>query len=98
MDELGNTETSYFQVTKPIEQVKATSQERAMVKSAVPMIEELIERFTKRITFYDTLSSVKADVLTTPEEHLRLCIANDQTKTNLIQEKEYLEGLLAAHQ
>ena len=91
--EYGNTESNYFNPTATTQHSDDENQERATVKAALPFIEGEIARLEARITFYDTLSSVVADVSTTPEEHLRQCIANTQTKANLQEEKHYIQTL-----
>jgi hypothetical protein len=93
MDELGNTESSYFLIDEPEEQKQERRDDEAMVKQGIRMLEEIIQRFQERITFYDTLDSIEVDIETHPEEHLRAVIAGKQTKTNLMQEKEWLENL-----
>lgn len=93
MDNLGNVETSFYAPKATPDQVKEKIEEQSKVRAGMELLEELIERLEARATFYDTLSSVKADVTTTPEEHLRQVIANDQTKANLKLEISYFTTL-----
>ena len=93
MDELGNTESSYFLIEEPADQKQERQDEKAKVKQGIKMLEEIIARFQERITFYDTLESIDVDIETQPEEHLRAVIAGKQTKANLMQEKDWLENL-----
>lgn len=92
MDDLGNTESPYF-ASEPAEQVQERKEEKAKVMKGIAMLEEIIERFEKRIAFYDTLNSIDVDASTHPEEHLRIVIANKQTSQNLTEEKEWIENL-----
>lgn len=93
MDELGNTESPYFIPTEPEEQVQERKDEKAKVMKGIAMLEEIIERFEKRITFYDTTNSIEVDVTTTPEEHLRAVLVAKGISQNLTEEKEWIENL-----
>lgn len=93
MNELGNSETSYFIVKEPEEQKKARLEEAGKVKEGIRLLEDIIARFDKRIAFYDSLDSMDVDAMSKPEDHLRQVIANKQTKANLIAEREYLYTL-----
>lgn len=97
MDNQGNSETTYFGIQDDVTTVSETTQERAMVKAALPLIDELLDRLQARITFYDTLNSIEVDLETDPEAYIRQHIANAQTKANLELEKQYLETLKDTH-
>lgn len=91
MDELGNTETSYFDPhAEPEEQKKERQEEQGKVQEGIRLLEDMIARYDERIAFYDSIDSIKVDIKTKPEEHLRAVLANKQTKTDLIREMEYL--------
>jgi hypothetical protein len=92
-DDLMPNDGTFYHLTEPEEQKQEESEERAKAIQGMALLEELIERLNTRITFYDSLNSIAPDVKDTPEQHLRACIAGQMTKQNLIQEKEYMEGL-----
>lgn len=92
MDDLGNTESPYF-ASEPAEQVQERKEEKAKVMKGIAMLEEIIERFEKRIAFYDTTNSIEVDVTTAPEEHLRAVLVAKGISQNLTEEKEWIENL-----
>lgn len=93
MDEMGNTESSFFIPKEPTEQIEERNEERAKVMKGMAMLEDVIARFEKRITFYDMTKSIEVDVTTNPEEHLRAVLVAKGMSENLTQEKEWLENL-----
>lgn len=93
MDEMGNTESSFFIPKEPTEQIEERNEERAKVMKGMAMLEDVIARFEKRITFYDMTKSIEVDVTTNPEEHLRAVLVAKSMSENLTQEKEWLENL-----
>lgn len=94
MDE-GNSETNYFE--EPVEQIQERNEEKAMVKSGLALLEKMIAHFDERIEFYQSNLSIKSDVETNPEVHLRTVIANRIVAANLTEEREYLDSLKRAH-
>jgi hypothetical protein len=58
MDNLGNTETSYFRVDEPVDQKKERIEEKSKARAGLHLLEDIIERFNKRIAFYNTLDSI----------------------------------------
>ena len=93
MDDMGNSDTTFFAPVEPEDQKIERRDEQAKVKAGMRILEEVLERLTARITFYDTLDSLHCDVESNAEVHLREVITNQKTKANLELEKEYWQGL-----
>ncbi len=93
MSDYGNTESSYFSLQEPTEQKQERVDQKAKARAGLKLLEELLERWQKRIDFYNTLDAIADDVDTDPEVHLRQVIANKQTVKNLTEEMEYLYTL-----
>lgn len=68
--------------------------ESAKVFNALPLIQEILDRFEERIAFYSSVDSIPEEIHTKPDEFMHAVAANKLAKDNLISEKEYLEGLL----
>lgn len=92
-----NTGDTYYKPEMPADRKDEESEEKAKALAGMPLINDLIARFDKRIAFYDSLESIPSDVSTHPEEHLRAVLANQMAKENLRAEKEYLEGLKSTY-
>lgn len=93
MDELGNTETPYFQPTEPEEQKQERSQEEAKIHAGLGVIEDMIKRFDKRIEFYQSPKAIEVDVTDDPLIHQKKVIVALTTAENITKEKEYLVSL-----
>lgn len=93
MDDLYPRDGSFYQPEEPEAQVKEKAEERARVKSAMPMLNDLIKRFDERIAFYGSIDSIPADLTKSPASFQRLVAANRLVKDTLVSEKEYLEVL-----
>lgn len=93
MDDLYPRDGSFYQAPEPESQLKEKQAERAKVKSALPMLDDLIQRFDDRIAFYSSIDSINADLSTSPEIFQRAVAANKLVKDTLQSEKEYLEAL-----
>lgn len=89
MDEFGNTESSYWVVDEPSEQKNARLNEENKIKAGRAVIDDILARLQERIDFYGSVDSIDVDASVEPEEHLRIVIANKQTRFNLIQERDY---------
>ena len=92
-DDMYPRDGAVYQVTEPVEQKKERNLEKSKVMAALPLINELIERIQKRITFYDTVSSITVDAGVESGEFLRQWHANQQTKANLEEEREWIVSL-----
>jgi hypothetical protein len=86
-------EGTYFHVTEPEEQKQEENAERAKAQQGMEMLEELIARMENRITFYDSTKCIQVDIDTNLSRFKEAYQAAQMTKQNLIQEKEYMEGL-----
>ena len=79
---------------EPKDQIDEKNQEANEVLSALPLINEMLERFNQRIAFYSSVDSIPEEVQTKPDEFMHVATANKLVKDNLEQEKNYLEGLI----
>jgi hypothetical protein len=93
MDEIGNTESSYFHLGESVEQKNERKEAKARTKDGEKLLEDIIARLEKRIAFYDTIDSIPADVRAIPEDFMLTVNANDLTKRNLMNELEYLKTI-----
>lgn len=82
---------------EPIEQKLEKEKEAAQVKGAMPILEEIIAYFDKRIVFYESVKSIPDEVKRSPEQFLIAHNSNEQTAINLAVEKNYLEELIRTH-
>ena len=90
MSDIGNVESSYFQLGEPLEQKIERKEAKGRIKDGVKLLEDIIARLEVRIKFYDTLDSIPAEVRAIPEDFMTAVNANDLTKRNLMNELEYL--------
>lgn len=79
---------------EPLEQKEERAAERGKALAALPMLEGIIDRFQEKIAFYDSVSSIPAEVKTDPTKFLIMHNANELTMNNLIAELDWLEGLV----
>jgi hypothetical protein len=93
MDDMYPRDGSFYQAPEPDSQLQEKQEERARVKSAIPMLNDLISRFDERIAFYSSIDSIPADPTKSPAAFQRLVAANRLVKDTLVSEKEYLEAL-----
>jgi hypothetical protein len=93
VNEMGNSETSYFIPDEPEEQVKERRAEKAKVLAARELILEMIERMTKRVEFYDSINSVPAARRKDDYTFRFTLDSNANTKANLEAELTYLTDL-----
>lgn len=96
-DNLYTNDGRYFTLTEPADQRKEGADEEGQTHAILPLLRELLERFDSRITFYDSVSSVPEDVMTSPDEFMHTVAANKLAKNNLILERDYIQGLIDKH-
>lgn len=90
MDELGNSESSYFDPhTEPTEQKQERTEEEAANRAGRKQIELIIERLTARITFYDSPKSIDVDLLDHPDIHQKKVMVAQMMVENLTEERDY---------
>jgi folate-dependent tRNA-U54 methylase TrmFO/GidA len=91
--DLGNTETTYFEITEPEDQKLDRNAEKAKVMEGLALLEDIISHFTDQIAHYESTKSVPKEVMTKPDEFMHVIASNDLTADNLRQVRTYLEGL-----
>ena len=83
---------AYYQ--EPVAQIKEKQIQRSKVKSAIPLLEDLIERFNGRVAFYSSIDSITTDITEHPEIFQQEVMANKLVRQLMQSEKEYLESLV----
>lgn len=83
-----------FLPTEPEEQQIEQGEEKAQVLQALPIIQDIVDRFDARIKALDSVDAIPADVQTNPTDFMHFVASNRLTKANLIAEKEWLEDLI----
>lgn len=94
MDDLMPNDGTYFAPKVPEEQKSEIDTENIKAKAAEPVINDLIERFKERISYYKSVDSVDSSVLTVPDEFMHVIAANKIVAESLAAELDHLEGLL----
>lgn len=91
---MGNTESSYFDaLSEPVEQKIERNEEKAKVQGGRALLLELIDRWTDKVEFYDSIDSIPKEVRADEKKFMLTVNTNDLTKQNLIAELSYLESL-----
>lgn len=78
-------------LAEPDEQVKEERAERGRVKAAAPFIDDLLERFDARISYYASTSCIDADL--PPEQFQVQYKAAKVIHDNLVTERGWVESL-----
>jgi hypothetical protein len=91
--DLGNSETSYFNLDEPVEQKKERKDEKAKVQGGRALLEEMIERWEEKVMFYDSVDSIPSEVRGDAQKFMLTVNVNALTKQNLLGELNYLEAL-----
>jgi hypothetical protein len=92
-DDMGNSETSYFIPKEPKEQVVERNAEKAKVLGGRELLIDLIDRFTERIEFYNSINSVPESRRKDDYTFRFTLDSHANTKANLEAELNYLTGL-----
>lgn len=82
---------------EPAEQDVERKKEKSRTLEALPILKEIIERLQLRIDFYGSVDAMPDELKTQPTKFMNRHTANELTRNNLRDEKEYLEGLLEIH-
>jgi hypothetical protein len=93
MDDMGNTETSYFHLGEPLEQKLERKEAKGRIKDGVKLLEDIIAWIEGRIAFYEKVDAIPAEVRADEKLFMITVSANDLTKRNLMNELEYLKTL-----
>jgi hypothetical protein len=83
-----------FAPTEPVDQVNDRNAEKAKLMEALPLVQDIIDRFKEKIAFFGSVDSIPEAVKTKPKQFLIVHNANELTRDNLRAEMEWLEGLL----
>ena len=86
-----------FVPTEPVEQIEERNAEKGKLLEALPLVEDIIERFKEREAFYGSVDSIPAAVKTKPEEFLIIINGNELARKAFRAEIDWLEGLLAEY-
>lgn len=84
----------YFLPTEGQDQINERQTEKAKVFEALPLLQEIIDRFAEKAEFYGSVDSIPEELHTKPDEFMHAVAANKLTRDNLLAEKDYLEGLI----
>lgn len=79
---------------EPIEQRLERKKERANTLEAAKISQAILDHFEQRITYRDTLDSIKPDLAKSPAMHQKACEVNAMIKLALIEETNLLRELL----
>jgi hypothetical protein len=93
MNEDGNVESPYFSIEEPKSQKVERINEEAKARAGLKLLEDMIQRFEKRIEFYNSLEAIDVDISDDPLLHQKKAHAAQITAENLTQERDYLVGL-----
>lgn len=93
-DNMYPTNGEYFLPREPKEQILDRKAEASKVKPAIKLSEDIIDRWTDRIAFYDTIDSIAVDLRTDETKFMRAWLLNREIKAILESEKEWLEDLV----
>lgn len=93
MDDMGNSESSYFKLGESPEQKQERREIQARVKDGAKLLEDLLARFDARIAFYDSNKSIEVDITEAPEMHQKRMFVAQMMRECLQAERNYLETL-----
>lgn len=96
-DDVYPNDGSYYLPREPKDQRIGRKKEQAKALEKQDILSELIQRLDNRISFYASVDSIPADVKADPEAFLIMHNANEQTRNNLSDEREYIVSLLDTH-
>lgn len=97
-DDIMPNDGTYFGIpSEPLDQSIGRKKEKAQTLEALSVIESVIQHFTERIAFRDSLEAIKPDLTKDPALHQKICEANELLKMALMEEKQMLEELLEMH-
>lgn len=80
-------------VAQQLEKLKTDAQ----VVKALPLIQDILDRFNEKVEFFKSVESIPEDVLTLPDEFMHIVAANKLVASMLQAELNYLEDLVAEH-
>lgn len=84
---------SHF-LAEPPEQTIERKKEKANTLQALPILQDLLKRLKKRITFYESVLNIDDSVRADPQAFLIAHNSNMMTVKALHSEKEYIETLM----
>lgn len=97
MDPVADGGSSEFLLREPEDQAQARVEERDNVFQTYPILQELVERFKKRIAFYDSVQSIPPDTRKDPALFMHTVDGNDIARRNLQDELNWVEALIKEH-
>jgi len=93
-DDLLPNESSYYLPREPRNQRINRAKEHANTLESVGVLKTLLERWDKKIAFYESVWSIPNEVKLIPEELTRVLNINLMIAENLKVEKEFIESLI----
>lgn len=88
---------SYFLPREPQDQIIARKKEKASTLEAIGVLTDMLDRMNKRIAFYDSVSAMPDELKTDPTKFMNMHNANQMTRDNLINERDWISDLLDTH-
>ena len=98
MDDLLMNDGAAFNITTPEEQVVEENSEKSKVLAALPILKELVERWRLKVQLYESVKAIPDEVLSDETLFMHTVAANKQTIPNLLEEIDYLEGLISTYE
>lgn len=96
-DDVYPNDGTYFMPREPEDQDIARKQEKAKTLQGLSVLKEVVARLEARIEFFHSLDAIPAQEKTNPERFMTRHNANEMARNSLIEEKEFIEGLLDVH-
>lgn len=88
---------SGYRPSEPTLQQIEKAKEAAQVQKALPLIQDILDRFAEKIEFYKSVDSVPEEVLTFPDEFMHYIATNKLVASMLQAELDYLNELVEVH-
>jgi hypothetical protein len=82
---------------EPADQAVARKKETASTLESIAVLKNILKRLDERIEFYGSVDSIPDHVKLDVEKFLIQHNANELTRSNLRDEKEFIEGVIEAN-
>lgn len=82
---------------EPHEQTVARKKEKAQTLQVLPVLKDVVKKLEEKIEFFGSVDAMPASLKTKPTKFMNQHNANELTRNNLREIKEWIEDLLDAH-